>query len=297
MRISGFRACRPPSVLTRRGRRLRRRSGQLQDGQILRRRLDRHHRDDLDRRRDPQGPRLHAEDHGSLGSGHLRVDEEQGHRRVPRQLAAVDGERPQALYRGQVGRRDRRQPARSAPNTPSPFRNTPTTRASRISATSPSSRIRSRARSSASSPATTATACPRPHQGRQVRPQGLPARRIERAGHAGRSSARHQPQGGRRLPRLGAASDERQFQDPVPDRRRRQFRAEFRRRHRLHQRARRLRRRVPERRQAHQESCLHRRYRERRDEQDPDRRQGRPGRGEGMAEDQPARNSRPGSTA
>ena len=70
-------------------------------------------------------------------------------------------------------------------------------------------------------------------------------------------------------------------------RRRRQLRAEFRRCDRLHQRARRLRRRVPERRQARQEHDLHRRYRERSDEQDPDRRQGRPGRSEGMAEDQP----------
>ena len=59
-------------------------------------------------------------------------------------------------------------------------------------------------------------------------------------------------QGGRRLPRLGAPSDERQFQDPVPDRRRRQLRPEFRRRGRLHQRARRLRRAMPERRQAGQ---------------------------------------------
>ena len=46
-----------------------------------------------------------------------------------------------------------------------------------------------------------------------------------------------------------------------------------------------------------QEPGLHRRYRKRGDEQDPDRRQGRPGRGEGMAEDQPAGTRRLGSTA
>ena len=111
MRLSAVLALSARDRARRRGRRVRRRSGKLQDGQILRRRLDRHHRDDRDRRRNPQGSRLHAEDHGSLGSRHLRLDEEQGHRRVPRQLGAVDGERPQALCRGQVGGRDRRQPA------------------------------------------------------------------------------------------------------------------------------------------------------------------------------------------
>ena len=95
---------------------------------------------------------------------------------------------------------------------------------------------------------------PRHHQGRQVRPEELPARRIERAGHARRGAARDEPQGGRRVPRLGAPSDERQFQDPVSDRRRRQLRPEFRRRDRLHQRARRLRREMPERRQARSRS-------------------------------------------
>jgi hypothetical protein len=84
---------------------------------------------------------------------------------------------------------------------------------------------------------------------------------------------------------MGAAPDERQLQDPVSDRRRRQLRAEFRRRDRLHKRARGLGRTVPERRQAHQEYDLHRRYRERRDEQDPNRRQGRPRRRQGMAQD------------
>ena len=77
--------------------------------------------------------------------------------------------------------------------------------------------------------------------------EGFPAGRIERAGDAVGSAARHQPQGGCRLPRLGAPSNERQFQDPVPDRRRRQLRSEFRRRGRLHQRARGLGRGVPER--------------------------------------------------
>ena len=44
---------------------------------------------------------------------------------------------------------------------------------------------------------------------------------FERTRHAGRGSARHQSQGRRRVPRLGAAPDERQFQDPVSERRRR----------------------------------------------------------------------------
>jgi hypothetical protein len=47
---------------------------------------------------------------------------------------------------------------RSVRNIRLPFRNTPMTKASRILATSRSSRIRSKAKSSASSPATTATA-------------------------------------------------------------------------------------------------------------------------------------------
>ena len=58
---------------------------------------------------------------------------------------------------------------------------------------------------------------------------------FERAGNAGGGAARDEPQGRRRLPRLGAAPDERELQDPVPDRRRRQLRPEFRRRGRLHQ--------------------------------------------------------------
>ena len=111
MRIAAF-ALSAADGVGRRGRGVRRRSRQLQDSQVLRRRMDRHHRDDLDRRRDPQGSRLHPEDHGSLRARHLRLDEEQGHRCVPRQLGAIDGERSQALYRGQVGRRDRRQSAR-----------------------------------------------------------------------------------------------------------------------------------------------------------------------------------------
>ncbi len=68
--------------------------------------------------------------------------------------------------------------------------------------------------------------------------------------------------------------DERQFQDPISDRRRRQLRAELRRRDRLHQRARRLGRAMPERGQAHQAAHIHRRHRESRDEQDPHRRHG-----------------------
>ena len=40
----------------------------------------------------------------ALGAGHLRLDEEQGHRRLPRQLDADHGERSQALRRRQVGR-------------------------------------------------------------------------------------------------------------------------------------------------------------------------------------------------
>ena len=53
---------------------------------------------------------------------------------------------------------------------------------------------------------------------------------------------RDESQGGRRLSRLGAPPDERKFQDPVSDRRRRQLRPQLRRRRRLHQRAGRLRR-------------------------------------------------------
>ena len=44
---------------------------------------------------------------------------------------------------------------------------------------------------------------------------------FERAGDAGGSAASDQPQGGCRLPRLGAPSDERQLQNPVSHRRRR----------------------------------------------------------------------------
>ena len=92
---------------------------------------------------------------------------------------------------------------------------------------------------------------PRHDRGRQVRPEGLRAGRVlaSRACWPQVASATKR-QGADRVPRLGAAPDEHQVRDQVSGGRRRRVRPELRRRHRLHQRPRRLRRGVPERRQA-----------------------------------------------
>ena len=81
----------PAAERFRRPRRLRGRSPELPHGPILGRRLDRR---DLDHR--PHRPaaarhRLHADDHRPVGAGDLRLDQEQGHRRLPRQLDARTG--------------------------------------------------------------------------------------------------------------------------------------------------------------------------------------------------------------
>ena len=160
------------------------RSGSLQDGEVLRRRLDGHHLHDGDRGADPDGARLHAESHRPVGPGDLHLDEEQGHRRVPRQLAAFDGERPQALRRGQVGRRDRRQPAGRreihARGAEIHVRQgaQELRRHREVQGLAEGQDLRHRARQRRQ------PARPRHDQGRQVRPEGFPARRVERAGHA-----------------------------------------------------------------------------------------------------------------
>ena len=74
--------------------RQRGRSRILQGRPLLRCRLDRHHRHHRVTSRRPRGPRLRAERSGARGAGDLRVAEEQGHRRLPRQLDADDGGRP-----------------------------------------------------------------------------------------------------------------------------------------------------------------------------------------------------------
>jgi hypothetical protein len=80
------------------GTRLSRRSGGMQDCPVLRRRLDRHHGDHGGRVGGPGGARLQPTS-GAVGAGHLRLAEEQGHRRLPRQLDADHGGRPRALRR------------------------------------------------------------------------------------------------------------------------------------------------------------------------------------------------------
>ena len=121
------------------------------------------------------------------------IAEEQGHRRLPRQLDADAGEGRSPLSRRQVGRIVRRR-TWSAPSTRSPP--TPRVRnsASRTSRISPPTRTISTARSTASSRAMTATACHGHDREGQVRPEGYGSRRILRTGHAGAGRARRQGQ-------------------------------------------------------------------------------------------------------
>ena len=71
---------------------------QVAQGRPLRRcRLDRHHRHDGARLAHPRRSRLRADQPGAGGAGHLRLAQEQGHRRLPRQLDADHGGRPPAL--------------------------------------------------------------------------------------------------------------------------------------------------------------------------------------------------------
>ena len=82
------------AVAFRRNRR-RSRPGLVQDGPLLRRRLDRHHRDDGDRpRRSSKALGYTPKIAGAVGAGDLHLAEEQGHRRLPRQLDADHGGRP-----------------------------------------------------------------------------------------------------------------------------------------------------------------------------------------------------------
>ena len=153
--------------------------------------------------------------------------------------------------RRQVGR-DRRAPTSKARSTRSPCRHTSSSQGLKTSPTSPSSRTQLDGKIYGIEPGNDGNRLILDMiEGRQVRPrrasswsksseQGMLAQ-VERA------TSRNEAD---RLPRLGAAPDERQLQDDLPHRRRRRVRPELRRRHGLHQRPRRLPRRVPERRQA-----------------------------------------------
>ena len=101
--------------------------------------------------------RLHADDHRAVGAGHLRLAQEQGHRRVPRQLDAGPGGRSGALRRRRLGRWSSARIS-SAPNTR--WRCRPIIYAAGpegLQRHPPLRRPSSTTRSTASSPATTAT--------------------------------------------------------------------------------------------------------------------------------------------
>ena len=95
------------------GRRsLRRRPGNMQASALRRCRLDRHHRHHRDGLGHPRSARLRAGRAGAVGAGHLHLAQEQGCRRLPRQLDADHGSRHKTLSRRQVGRDGRDQPRR-----------------------------------------------------------------------------------------------------------------------------------------------------------------------------------------
>ena len=81
-----------------------------------------------------------------------------------------------------------------------------------------------------------------------IRPRRVPARRIERTGHARRSRAGGPREAADRVPRVGSAPDEHALQHPLPDGRRRHVRSKLRCRDGQHARARGIFHRVSERR-------------------------------------------------
>ena len=216
------------------------RPGKLQGGEVLRCRLDRHHGHHGDHLAHPGRPRLRAEDPGPVRAGDLHVDEEQGHRRLPRQLDADHGGGPQALCRGQVRRRHRALNLEGAKYTLAvpkylydqglkSFADIAKFKgklAGKIYGIEPG------------------------NDGNRLIIDMIKADKFglqkfqivefERAGHAGPGRARVAAQGADRLPRLGAAPDEHQIRDQISRGRRRCLRAQPRRRHDLHQHPRRL---------------------------------------------------------
>ena len=127
--------------------------------------------------------------------------------------------------------------------------------------------------------------------------EGFELVESSRAGHAGPGRPRDPQRGADRVPRLGAAPDERQLRAHLSLGRRRRVRPELRRRHRVHQRARGLSRRMPERRSAAPEPEVHPRDGERDHGRDPGRGPGARGGGERLAEGASGRARRPGSRA
>ncbi len=107
-----------------------------------------------------------------------------------------------------------------------------------------------------------------------VRPEGLRAGRELRAGHARPGRARDPRRGSDRVPRLGAASDEREFRAHLSLGRRRCVRPELRWRHGPHQRARRAPAGVPQSRQSVEQPRLLAADGERDHGRDPERRRG-----------------------
>jgi hypothetical protein len=84
--------------------RLGSRTGKLWHRAFCRCRLDRHHRNDGDDLHASEGAGLRHRHQGPVGAGDLYVDEEQGYRRLPRQLDADDG----SQYRPVPGRQNSR---------------------------------------------------------------------------------------------------------------------------------------------------------------------------------------------
>ena len=116
----------------------RRRAAELPHGALLRCGLDGCHLDHGAHRRAPAQDRLHAEHHRSLGTGHVRIPEEQGHRCVPRQLDAGPGRRSGAVRRRRLDHGRRTEPLRGEIHLRG-ARPTSTPRGSRTSATSTAS--------------------------------------------------------------------------------------------------------------------------------------------------------------
>ena len=202
-------------------------------------------------------PRLRAEGRGAVGAGHLHVDEEQGHRRLPRQLDADHGGRPQALLEDKtvevVARQSRRRRIHAGGADLRYDAGLKELRRHRqVQGQARRQDLRHRAGQRRQ------PADPRHDRQGQVRPRRLRAGRDRASRACWPRSQRAVERASKPIVFLGWEPHpmNTKFEMNYLDRRRRRVRAELRRRHRLHQRARRLRRGVPERRQAAQEPAF-----------------------------------------
>ncbi len=137
--------------------RIRGGAGKLRYGPLLRRRLDRYHSNHRDRDDHPRSARLRDGREGSVGARYLHLAEEQGHRRLSRQLDADhgSGHRPPIAKTSPSRRYARTSQVRNTRLRQMPRARSSASRTSRIS---PRTRRSSTARSTGSSRAMTATA-------------------------------------------------------------------------------------------------------------------------------------------